>query len=137
VELPKQTVVFPVIPAVGNVELTVTITLLVAEQLFPFDTVTVYVVVVVGETVILAVVGPVFHRYVEPPDAVNTTDFPVHIFTFSPACALSVFTETVTELVAEQPLTSVPVTVYVVVLAGDAIGLESVVSFNPVEGLHK
>jgi hypothetical protein len=43
-------------------------------------TVTVYVVFELGETVIDAVVAPVLHRYVPPPDAVSVAlDCPSHI----------------------------------------------------------
>ena len=43
-------------------------------------TVTVYVVVEFGETVIAAVVSPVLHKYVPPPDAVSVAlDCPWHM----------------------------------------------------------
>ena len=49
------------IAGVGN-GLTVIVWVLVAEQLFAFVTVTVYVVVAVGLSVIAAVVAPVLHK---------------------------------------------------------------------------
>ena len=46
----------------------------------PLDTVTVYVVVTVGVTVMEAVVAPVLHRNDAPPDAVRVTGAPEQIF---------------------------------------------------------
>lgn len=46
------------------------------------------------------------------------------------------FTVTVTEAVLVHPLPSVPVTVYVVVIAGLAVTLAPVVADNPVAGLQ-
>lgn len=45
-------------------------------------------------------------------------------------------TVTVTEAVPVQPLASVPVTVYVVVIVGLALTTEPVVWFSPVAGDH-
>ena len=50
--------------------------------------VTVYVVVVVGLTDILAVVAPVLHKYVEPPVAVKVVLLPLQIDTSGPAFAV-------------------------------------------------
>jgi hypothetical protein len=47
------------------------------------------------------------------------------------------FTVTMTCAVAVQPLLSVPVTVYVVVVKGPAVTLEPVVELKFVEGLHE
>ena len=44
---------------------------------------------VVGLTVILAVVAPVLHRYVAPPLAVNVVLSPLHIATSAPALAVT------------------------------------------------
>ena len=60
-ELPKQIEIFPVMLATGG-RLTVIVWVIVAEQLKPLVTTTVYVVVVVGEMVIEAVVADVFHE---------------------------------------------------------------------------
>jgi hypothetical protein len=54
---------------------TVTVYGIVVEQL-PFETVTVYAVVVIGVTVIEAVVAPLLHKYVPPPVAVSVVDTP-------------------------------------------------------------
>lgn len=86
-----------------------------------------------GVTVILAVVSPLLHKYVVPPDAVNVALSPVQIVTSSPASAetVSIFTVTVTSSVASQPFKN-PVTVNVVVLLGDT---EILVVVSPV--LHR
>jgi hypothetical protein len=87
-------------------------------------TVTTYVVVVVGFTVILAVVctGVVFHAYVDPegaPVTVSVTGSPAQIgagvLTVNVGNGLTV---TVADSVSEQPIALVTVTVYVVLLAG-------------------
>ena len=44
------------------------------------------------------------------------------------------FTVTVTVAVFVQPFTAVPVTVYVVVTVGDAVGFAQLVQLNPVVG---
>ena len=59
-----------------------TVTVLVQELVQPcaLVTVTVYVVFELGETVIAAVVAPVLHKYVPPPDAVSVAlDCPWHM----------------------------------------------------------
>ena len=103
-------------------------TVTVATAVFKHPTasvpVTVYEVVVVGETVIGFVVSPPDHEYVDPPLAVNVADAPEHIvveFTvmigFGPIV-------TVATAVLTQPAASVPVTVYDVVEIGvTVIGL--------------
>jgi hypothetical protein len=53
----------------GGVLLTVTVTELVPVQPLAAVTVTVYTVVVVGETVVIAVVAPELHAYVPTPVA--------------------------------------------------------------------
>jgi len=108
-----------VILIVGE-EPTVTVTVAVFEHPTPLDPVTVYVVVAVGVTVILAVLPPVLQLYVLPPLAVNTEVPPIHI-----DCGAAVIlivgeelTETVTVAVFEHPTPLDPVTVYVVVAVG-------------------
>ena len=62
---------------------------------------------------------------------------PVHIVAFEPADATGrLFTVTVTLLELTQPLAFVSVTVYVVVEVGLAVGLDTVVLDNPVDGVH-
>ncbi len=65
----------------------------------------------VGETSILAVVSPVFQRYVVPPVAVSVVDSPKQIEVSSPAFAAtsSLSTVTITSSVASQ-LFAYPVT---------------------------
>ena len=81
------------------------VTVVVAEavQVFGPVTVTVYVVGVVGLTMIIAVVGPVFQRYVPVPllDAVRVADCPAQIFVLPLIEAVGiVFGFAVTELLA-------------------------------------
>lgn len=62
---------------------------------------------------------------------------PSHIVTFDPALTVgSELTVTVTLAVLEQPVADVPVTVYVLVAEGDAVGLAQVVQESPVDGDH-
>jgi hypothetical protein len=106
-----------------GVEFTVTVTVAVLLHPTPLDPVTVYVVLLVGATVILAVLPPVFQLYVLAPLAVNTEVAPLHI-----AAGLAVavtngngFTVTLTVAVPVHPAVLVPVTVYVVVPVGDTV----------------
>ena len=77
------------------------------------------------------------HVYVLAPLAVSVADAPLQIAagvgTLTTGSGLTV---TVTCVVAEQPLASVPVTVYVVVEDGLAVTLEPVVALRLVDGLH-
>jgi hypothetical protein len=60
----------------------------------------------------VAVVEPVFHKYVPPPDAVNVALNPLHIVCGAPALAVGgAFTFTDVVAVAVQPLVPVTVTV--------------------------
>ena len=104
-----------------------TVTLTVAVPVHPavFVPVTVYVVVPLGVTVMLAVLPPVFQLYVFAPLAVNTDVAPLHI-----AAGLAVavtdgngFTVTLTVAVPVHPAVLVPVTVYVVVVLGVTVML--------------
>ena len=65
-------------------------------------------------------------------------DAPLQIDTFDPAAATgNGFTVTVTLLDEEQPdEPTVSVTVYVVVDVGFAVGFDTVVELNPVDGVH-
>jgi len=60
-------------------EPTVTVTVAVFEHPTPLDPVTVYVVVALGVTVMLAVLSPVLQLYVLAPLPFKTIEFPVHI----------------------------------------------------------
>lgn len=104
-----------------GVVLTVTVAVCAALQpeLVP---VTVYTVVTVGVTLIVEVVGPVFHEYVVAPAAVSVAGLPeqtVALFTVTVGVAFT-FTETVRVLV--HPLL-LPVTVYTEVAAGETLTL--------------
>jgi hypothetical protein len=71
--------------------------------------------------VIAAVVSPLLHAYVPPPEAVKVTLPPEQIVVGPPAvieAVVVVFTVTVWLAVAVQPLAFVTVTVYVVVVNG-------------------
>ena len=119
--------------------LTVTVTCAVAVHptLVP---VTVYVVVLVGvavtevPAVLLSPVGGDHVYVVAFPDAVRLTLCPWQIEVLGLTLTIgSGFTVTVTCAVHPP---GVPVTVYVVVVAGDAVTDEPVVALNPVAGLH-
>jgi len=106
-----------------GVEFTVTVTVAVLLHPTPLDPVTVYVVLLVGATVILAVLPPVLQLYVLPPLAVNTEVPPTHIDD-GDAVILIVgveFTVTVTVAVLLHPTPLDPVTVYVVLLVGATV----------------
>ena len=110
-DVPEQIVVLAVLMfAIGD-GFTVTEMLVVSEQ-FPAETITEYVVFVMGETVMEEVVAVVFHEYVNPPDAVRTVDCPEQIVLFPDTEATGGgATFTVVTAVAVHPLTFVTVTV--------------------------
>lgn len=76
--VPLQMVAVLLMDATGEVR-TVTVRLEVAVQPLAEVTVTVYIVVVVGETIRVAVAVEVLQRYVELPLAVSVTGLPEHI----------------------------------------------------------
>jgi hypothetical protein len=82
-------------------------------------TVTVYVVVTRGATLMTEVVAPILHTYVPPPLAVRLVLVPEHI-AFTPLiCAAAVeLTVTVRLALFIHPFVLVAVTVYVVVTSG-------------------
>jgi hypothetical protein len=92
---------------------TVTVTEQVLVHPLPFATVTVYVVVVVGLTVIEAVVSEVLQRNVNPPDAINVDEPPTQMEGFEEVMLHtgSGATFTVNEHELVHPLASVTVTV--------------------------
>jgi hypothetical protein len=109
----------------------VTVTVAEHELLHPFAlvTVTVYVVVVVGFTVMEAVVAALLHRNEVPPEAVNVAEPPTQNDE-SEIAMLHVgpgFTVTVVEQVLVHPLPFVTVTEYVVVAVGLTV-MEAVVA---------
>src|SRR6185312_2548489 len=143
VDDPVQIVALVPAEATGKL-LTVTVTLLAFTQPLELVSVTVYVVVEVGLAVGLEVVVPDkpvdgVHAYVLPPTALAPIDVdePVQIVALEPADATGrLLTVTVTLFEFTQPLELVSVTVYVVVEVGLAVGLDTVVELNPVEGDH-
>jgi hypothetical protein len=108
---------------VGNA-FTLTVTVAVFTQPLALVPVTVYVVVVVGDTVTDEPDKlPGFHTYVEAPLALNEVLPPTQIAEFV-ELAVTVgngLTVTPTVAVFTQPLALVPVTVYVVVVVGDTV----------------
>jgi hypothetical protein len=80
--------------------------------------VTVYEVVLVGETVIGLVVAPVFQEYVEAPLAVKVASAPKQIVGELTVIVAAGLTVTVATAVPVHPAASVPVTVYEVVEVG-------------------
>lgn len=118
-ESPGQIVIGGHMTQVGP-GVTVIVVVHVAEQPLASVTVTVYVVVTVGFTVIDAVAAPVLQRKDTPPDAVSVDEPPTQMEE-SEAVMLHTgagFTTTVVEHELVQPLASVTVTVYVVVAIG-------------------
>jgi hypothetical protein len=115
---PLQITDVPVMFAIGN-GLTVTVLVAVDVQPLALVTVTVYVASAVGLTGIVAVVAPVFHKYVPPPVAVKFVLPPLQI-TFVPVIFAigKAFTATPLLAVAVQPLAFVTVTVYVAFAVG-------------------
>ncbi len=122
--LPSQIVpTAAVAVTVGNA-FTLTVTVAVFTQLLALVPVTVYVVVVVGDTVTDEPDKlPGFHTYVDAPLALNEVLPPTQIAEFA-ELAVNVgngLTVTPTVAVFTQPLALVPVTVYVVVVVGDTV----------------
>jgi hypothetical protein len=111
--------------AVTETGRTVTVAEAVAVQPFAAVTVTVYVVVAAGQTLIVAMEPPggLLHEYVPPPVAVILVHAPWHIVAgLAVAVAVAVFTVMVTLLDAVHPKASVTVRLYVVVESGQAVG---------------
>ncbi|MPM34338.1 hypothetical protein SDC9_80920 [bioreactor metagenome] len=106
-----------------NVRLVLIATLTVAVPLHPAEVVPVteYVVVEVGLTVIGLVVSVVLHAYVSAPLPVRLVAEPIQIVGDAATAVTAGFglTVTVTVVVPVQPAPVVPVTEYVVVVAGE------------------
>jgi len=123
VDPPTQMVGFDAVAVTVGVGLTVTVTCAVLVHPFAPVPVTVYVVVAAGETVIgEPLIFPGFQLYEVPPPPVNVVDPPEQIVGEG-AVAVMVgdgFTVIVTCAVPVHPLV-VPVTVYVVVAAGETV----------------
>jgi hypothetical protein len=124
VEVPKQIDESAAVALIEGRPLTVTVAVAVLAQPFELDPVTVYVVVEFGETGnVLPVAAPGFHWYVPPipaPAAVSTDEAPGQIVAGFAVAVITGngFTVIIDVDVFEQPLPSVPVTVYVVVAVG-------------------
>jgi len=76
---PGQTDEGEAVTVIVGLGLTLTVAVIVPVQPLPFEPVTVYVVVFVGETVILLFVLPELHAYVVAPAAERFTDSPEQI----------------------------------------------------------
>ena len=121
---PAQIVALVVVVLIVGKVFTVTVTCAVLEQPPGAVPVTVYVVVVVGETVTVVPLRlPGFHTYVDAPLPVSVVLDPLQIVEVL-AEAVTVgrpVTVTVTLLVFVQPFEPTPVTVYVVVVVGETV----------------
>lgn len=121
---------------------TLTVTVAVSIQPLPSVPITVYIVVVAGPAIgegQLVQLKPVAgdHAYELAPVANSCTEsFRQMVLLLPAATSGCVLTVTVTVSCAEQPLLSLPVTMYVVVVAGLAMGLGQLVQLSPVAGVH-
>jgi hypothetical protein len=115
---PRHILVSPLIVGVG-IGFTVTVSFVEAWHPLASDTVTLYVVVAVGLTVILLVVEPLLQIYVLPPPAVSVVLSPRHMIVSPLIVGVGIgFTVMVSFVEAWQPLASDTVTLYVVVAVG-------------------
>src|SRR6266487_991252 len=120
-ELPAHTEVADAVIVMFGESVTVIVCDAVPEQFDPLLPVTLYVVVEVGDTVMLAVVAPVLHLKVLAPLAVSVTELPAH--TDVAEAVIVIVGESVTVIVCDavpeqfDPL--LPVTLYVVVEFGE------------------
>jgi hypothetical protein len=92
--------------------LTFTVIDSLTEHPFEFVPVTVYVVVTLGLTEMLALVAPVFHEKLDAPEAVSVADAPAQIVELDALTERlgDALTNTVTLVETEHPLALVPVT---------------------------
>jgi hypothetical protein len=121
--LPEHTVLLPAILIVGVV-LTVKVTTALLLQV-PLTPNTVYVVFTDGVILMLFVVAPALHEYVEAPLPVNTAVCPLQIVVepvILTASVLVTVTTATTVFVAGQPCVLLPVTEYDVVMVGVTTG---------------
>lgn len=141
VDAPLQIVTLALVVAVGTV-FTVITTVDVAVQPLPFVTVTVYVVVAAGVATGLEIIELLKEpdgdqEYVPPPLATNVVEEPLQILAADPALETGkALTVTVTVLEDEHPFTSVPTTVYVVVLVAEEVGVAVVEPVKEPAGLQ-
>lgn len=127
--LPTQTEVLEAVVVTVGVGFTVTVNTEVLVQPFAAVPVTVYVVVVVGDTVTDAPVKlPGIQLYVEAPVALSVVELPTQMLLL--AAVLDTFGAGLTVIVRVevlvQPFAAVPVTVYVVVVVGETVTDEPV-----------
>lgn len=107
-----------------------------------FVTVTVYVVVADGVAIGVADVELLKEpegnqEYVTPPLAPNVVEDPIQTLAEDPALATgNAFTITLTVSDEEQPFTSVPTTVYVVVAVAEDVGVDVVAPVKDPAGLQ-
>ena len=123
-------------------ELMNTVTESLPTQPFASCTLTVYVVVDEGNALVVSAVGVSSEAagdqfQIVPPATVSCTVSPAQIVISGLANTVRLFPMLiVTESLFTQPLMSVPVTTYVVVTAGDAVGFAMESSLNPPAGVH-
>ena len=140
VDCPEQTVAGATVTAGRG--LTVTATCVDPVHPLLSVPVTVYVVVeigfaVTGEPVVALSAVAGVQEYVFAPLAVSVVDCPLQIVTGATVITGRGFTVTVTCVDAEQPLLSVPVTVYVMVAVGLDVTDEPVAALSAVAGVQE
>lgn len=119
--VPEQIVESPVMETTGS-GFTIRLCVAVATQPLSLVTVTVYKVVMAGDTMILGVVSPVLQLYDPPPDPVSVAVAPTQIEAGPEILALgSGLTLMVTDAEEVHPSILVTVTVYTVVMEGETI----------------
>ena len=133
-ERPQEVLVTVTVSGIARAELTEIV--FVFTQPFISVPVTVYEVPVLGLTLILAVVSPVFHKYVLPPEAVSNAAVPLQMVE-EPLIEIEgrefIFTTTASVAVPQEFVTS---TEYEIVVVGFATGFAQVVQLSPVAGYH-
>lgn len=115
---PEQMVVFPLMDAEGGL-LIVTVTVAVSVQPLAVPTITVYVALPVGVTVMEEVLAVVLHEYTVPPEAARVDEYPGQ--TEAGVAVTEAVGEGLTRMKIESAIEQVPietVTVYVVFTEG-------------------
>ena len=116
----------------STVESINTVTQMLSLQLFASATVTQYIVVTEGVTVMGEVLSPLLQVYVPPPVAVSVVEVPDVMVTLALTLATGPPVDvTVTVVVLEHPLASVTVAVY------DPAASPVAVALDPPEGDHE